>query len=245
MPDFTDLMDALGRNRYDNLLVVLYLGLAPGLLERLAGGISVADIGCGSGYVANLMGQAFRRSTFVGYDMSDIGIAVATSEADSMGLANVCFELLDLVRNAGGAEVRPDHRLRRHPRPGSAGGCAHTRQARPGARRDLLHVRHPRLQRLEENIPNRMAPYMCSISVLHCMQVSLAYTVPAWVPVGATSSPDRCSLTPASGRSRPSSRLLTRSTYCTCARKSRPVASHTRTRRRQLGLVQPDISRRR
>src|SRR5256885_2182617 len=95
---FTDLMDALGRHRYDDLLVSVYLGLAPGLLERLAGGISVADIGCGSGHVANLMGQAFPRSSFVGYDMSDTGIAVATSEADSMSLANVRFELLDLVQ---------------------------------------------------------------------------------------------------------------------------------------------------
>jgi 2-polyprenyl-3-methyl-5-hydroxy-6-metoxy-1,4-benzoquinol methylase len=74
-----------------------YLGLGPGLLKRLAGGISVADIGCGSGHVANLMGQAFPRSTFVGYDMSNTGIARAAAEADSMRLTNVRFDLLDLV----------------------------------------------------------------------------------------------------------------------------------------------------
>ena len=175
MPDFTDLMDALGRHRYDNLLVGVYLGLAPGLLERLAEGISVADIGCGSGHVANLMGQAFPRSSFVGYDMSDTGIAVATSEADSMSLANVRFELLDLVQlpeepkfdlitafDVIHDQARPAEVLARVSRALAPSGTFYMFDIRASSR-------------LEENIPNRTAPYMYSVSVLHCMQVSLAY----------------------------------------------------------------------
>jgi 2-polyprenyl-3-methyl-5-hydroxy-6-metoxy-1,4-benzoquinol methylase len=174
MPDFTELMDALGRHRYDNLLVSVYLGLAPGLTERLAEGISVADIGCGSGHVANLMAQAFPRSSFVGYDMSENGLAVAAAEAGSMHLDNVRFDLLDLVRlpeepkfdlitafdvihdQAQPAEVlaRVNHAL-------AYGGTFF-----------MFDIRASSL--LEENIPNRMAAYLYSVSVLHCMQVSLA-----------------------------------------------------------------------
>ena len=175
MPDFTDLMDALGRNRYDNLLVSVYLGLAPGLLERLAGGISVADIGNGSGHVTNLMRQASSRSSFAGYDMSDTGIAVAASEADAMGLANVRFELLDLVQlpeepkfdlitafDVIHDQARPAEVLARV-----------NRALAPGRTFYMFDIRAS--SRLEENIANRMAPYMYSISVLPCMQVSLAY----------------------------------------------------------------------
>ena len=175
MPDFTDLMDALGRHRYDNLLVSVYLGLVPDLLERLAGGISVADIGCGSGHVPNLMGQAFPRSSFVGYDMSDTGIAVAVDEADSMGLANVRFELLDLVQ----LPEEPKFDLITafdviHDQARPAEVLAHVSRAlAPSGTFYMFDIRAS--SRLEENIPNRMAPYMYSVSVLHCMQVSLAY----------------------------------------------------------------------
>jgi 2-polyprenyl-3-methyl-5-hydroxy-6-metoxy-1,4-benzoquinol methylase len=175
MPDFTELMDALGRHRYDNLLVSVYLGLAPGLTERLAGGISVADIGCGSGHVANLMAQAFPRSSFVGYDLTENGITVASTEAESMGLINVRFELLDLVRlpeepkfdlitafDVIHDQAQPAEVLARVNRALAADGTFFMFDIRASSR-------------LEENIPNPLAAYMYSISVLHCMQVSLAY----------------------------------------------------------------------
>jgi 2-polyprenyl-3-methyl-5-hydroxy-6-metoxy-1,4-benzoquinol methylase len=175
MPDFTVLMDALGRLRYDNLLVGVYLGLAPGLPERLTTGISVADIGCGSGHVANLMARAFPRSSFVGYDMSDNGIATATAEAGSMGLANVRFELLDLVR----MPEEPKFDLITafdviHDQAKPADVLTRVNRAlAPEGTFFMFDIRAS--SRLEENIPNRMAPYLYSISVLHCMQVSLAY----------------------------------------------------------------------
>jgi SAM-dependent methyltransferase len=175
MPDFTELMDALGRHRYDNLLVSVYLGLAPGLLERLNEGISVADIGCGSGHVANLMAQAFPRSNFVGYDMSDNGIGVAASEAASMKLSNVRFELLDLVR----LPEEPKFDLITafdviHDQARPADVLARVNRAlAPDGTFFMFDIRAS--SRLEENISNPMAPYLYSISVLHCLEVSLAY----------------------------------------------------------------------
>ena len=175
MPDFTEFMDALGRNRYDNLLVSVYLGLAPGLTERLADGISVADIGCGGGHVANLMAQAFPRSSFVGYDMDGNGIAVAASEADSMKLANVRFELLDLVRLPEEPKfdlITAFDVIHDQARPAEVLARVNRAMA-PGASFFMFDIHAS--SRLEENIPNRMAGYMYSVSVMHCMQVSLAY----------------------------------------------------------------------
>jgi SAM-dependent methyltransferase len=175
MPDFTELMDALGRHRYDNLLVSVYLGLAPGLTDRLAGGISVADIGCGSGHVANLMAQAFPRSSFVGYDLTENGIAVADAEAASMRLGNVRFEVLDLVRLPDAPKfdlITAFDVIHDQARPAEVLARVNRALAEDGTF-FMFDIRAS--SRLEENIPNPMAAYLYSISVLHCMQVSLAY----------------------------------------------------------------------
>src|SRR5207302_4733478 len=54
-PEFTDVMDALGRNVYDALLVEAYLPLVPGLAERLEAGARVADVACGTGHALVLL----------------------------------------------------------------------------------------------------------------------------------------------------------------------------------------------
>jgi tRNA G46 methylase TrmB len=48
----------------------------------------VADVGCGSGHAINLMAQAFPRSRFVGYAMSEQGVAMARREAAELSIAN-------------------------------------------------------------------------------------------------------------------------------------------------------------
>jgi hypothetical protein len=52
-PDFTEYMDASWRLIYDGLLLKGFLPLVEGLRERLAAGIRVADIGCGTGHHNN------------------------------------------------------------------------------------------------------------------------------------------------------------------------------------------------
>jgi winged helix-turn-helix protein/methyltransferase family protein len=87
-PEFTDVMDALGRGTFDELLLGAYLPLVPGLAERLAAGARVADVGCGTGHAMVLLAGAFPASTFVGYDLAADAIARARSEAEAAGLAN-------------------------------------------------------------------------------------------------------------------------------------------------------------
>src|SRR5256884_2298283 len=79
----------------DATLIDVTLPLVPALIDRLRQGIDVADVGCGSGHAANLMAEAFPRSRFTGFDLSDTGIAAGRLEADRKGLANARFEKRD------------------------------------------------------------------------------------------------------------------------------------------------------
>jgi 2-polyprenyl-3-methyl-5-hydroxy-6-metoxy-1,4-benzoquinol methylase len=175
MPDFTELMDNLGRLRYDNLLIGVYLPLAAGLPERLAQGIRVADIGSGSGHVANLMAAAFPRSIFTGFDLSEHGLSVSRAEATSMGLGNVTFEKLDLAD----LPAEPKYDLITafdviHDQVTPATVLSRVAQAlAPGGTFFMYDIRAS--SRLEENTSNPLTPYLYSVSVMHCMQVSLAH----------------------------------------------------------------------
>jgi SAM-dependent methyltransferase len=74
-PEFTCHMDATWRRIYDELLISGFLGRINGLTERLAAGIGVVDVGCGSGHAVNVMAREFPRSRFVGYDLAEDAIA--------------------------------------------------------------------------------------------------------------------------------------------------------------------------
>src|SRR5215831_16558858 len=91
-PKFQALMAEDSAAVYDATLIDVTLPLVPGLVDRLRDGIDVADIGCGSGHAVNLMAEAFPRSRFVGFDLSDAGIAAGTAEASRKALANARFE---------------------------------------------------------------------------------------------------------------------------------------------------------
>jgi 2-polyprenyl-3-methyl-5-hydroxy-6-metoxy-1,4-benzoquinol methylase len=72
------------------------LPLVPGLVDRLATGIRVLDLGCGSGRIANHLAARFPRSRFTGIDISEEAIAFARDEAARSGNANVEFVARDL-----------------------------------------------------------------------------------------------------------------------------------------------------
>src|SRR5205807_6111726 len=97
-PDFQRLMAEESTQVVDTNLLEVTLPLVPGMVERLQAGIDVADIGCGSGHALNIMAQAFPRSRFVGYDVSQELIAAAQAEAKQVGLTNTRFEARDVSR---------------------------------------------------------------------------------------------------------------------------------------------------
>ena len=171
-PDFTGLMDRRSRPRYDELLFSTYLAKPEGLSARLEAGIRVADVGCGTGHCITLMARRFPKSTFVGYDISDSGIASARTMA--AGVRNASFEVQDVAKletttpfdlitafDAIHDQADPAGVLRR----------IHAALA-PGGTFLMLDVWAS--SELADNVGTPMAPYLYTMSTMHCMSVSLA-----------------------------------------------------------------------
>jgi SAM-dependent methyltransferase len=158
----------------DATLIDVTLPLVPGLIDRLRQGIDAADVGCGSGHAANLMAEAFPRSRFTGFDISDAGIAAARAEAGRKGLANARFEKRDAARlgetgrfdfittfDSVHDQARPDLVL---------AGIAEA--LRPGG--VYLCVDTSASSKLAENLDHPLGPFLYTVSCMHCMTVSLA-----------------------------------------------------------------------
>ena len=173
-PQFQRTMAQVSGQIFDATLIPVTLKLIPGLSDRLAGGIDVADIACGSGHAINLMAAEFPASRFTGYDFSAEGIAVGRAEAATRGLANARFVEQDVaaleavdaydfitVFDAIHDQAQPRTVLRNI-----------TRALRPGGQ--LLAVDVHASGELHENLDHPLGPVFYSTSTLHCMTVSLA-----------------------------------------------------------------------
>jgi SAM-dependent methyltransferase len=173
-PKFQALMAEDSGAVRDATLIGVTLPLVPGLTDRLEQGIDVADVGCGSGHAANLMAETFPCSRFVGFDLSDAGLAAARTEADRNGLTNVRFSKRDAARlgetarfdlittfDAVHDQARPDLML---------AGIADA--LRPDG--VYLCVDIAASSKLSENLNHPLGPFFYTISCMHCMTVSLA-----------------------------------------------------------------------
>ena len=171
-PDFTGLMDRRSRPRYDELLFSAYLAKPEGLISRLEAGIRVADVGCGTGYCITLMARRFPKSTFIGYDISEEGIAEARAAA--RGLANASF----VVQDVRSLETPVPFDLVTafdaiHDQADPAEVIRRVRAAlAPGGTFLMLDVWAS--SELADNVGVPMAPYLYTMSTMHCMSVSLA-----------------------------------------------------------------------
>ena len=137
-------------------------------------GIDVLDIGCGSGRALALMAAAFPNSRFAGYDLSDEAISRARAGAEDGGLANVRFEVQDLTDfdepesydlvtafDAIHDQARPDRVL--------SGILGALRPDGAFLMQDIAGSSH-----VHENVGRPLAPFIYTISCMHCMTVSLA-----------------------------------------------------------------------
>jgi 2-polyprenyl-3-methyl-5-hydroxy-6-metoxy-1,4-benzoquinol methylase len=173
-PRFQAVMAEDSGSVQDATLIDVTLPLVPGLIDRLRQGIDVADVGCGSGHAANLMAEAFPRSRFTGFDFSDTGIAAARLEADRKSLANARFEERDAAHlgetgrfdvittfDAVHDQARPDLMLAGIAQALRHGGV-------------YLCVETAASSKLAENLDHPLAPFLYTMSCMHCMTVSLA-----------------------------------------------------------------------
>ncbi|MEZ5145293.1 MAG: class I SAM-dependent methyltransferase [Acidimicrobiales bacterium] len=76
-------------------LVPQLLPLLDGVVDKLAAGARVADVGCGAGVALLAMAEAFPASTFEGFDISQHAIHRARAALDERGLTNVTFHIAE------------------------------------------------------------------------------------------------------------------------------------------------------
>lgn len=173
-PSFHAVMAEDSSTVHDATLLDVTLPLVTGLVERLRDGIDVADVGCGSGHALNLMAGSFPASRFVGFDIADEALDAGRAEARRRGLSNVRFEARDAATLDGPErfdfittfdaihdQARPDLAL--------AGIAASLRP-----RGTYLCVDIKGTSTVAGDVELPLAPFLYTISTLHCTPVSLA-----------------------------------------------------------------------
>ncbi len=172
-PAFQALMAEGSGARFDAALLDGMLPLMPGGTEALTSGATLADIGCGEGKAILMMAEAYPNSTFTGFDFSADAIVAAAAKAEAQGLTNVSFVEADAAELTADAEfdfVTSFDAIHDQGRPRDV--LAGIRRAlRPGG--TYLCVEPRSATKLEDNIKDPMAPYLYSISTMHCMSVAL------------------------------------------------------------------------
>ena len=172
-----------------NHLLPTVLPAMDGVVERLAEGAAVADIGCGAGGALLRMAAAFPNSTFVGYDISHFALERAEERRREGGAENVRFvdprqeplpddHSVDLITTFDCIHDMTD--------PQGMMRAIHEALAEDGT---WLLVDIKGRDSLAENIEkNPMAPLMYGVSVLSCM--SSALSIPGGAGLGTLGLPE-------------------------------------------------------
>jgi 2-polyprenyl-3-methyl-5-hydroxy-6-metoxy-1,4-benzoquinol methylase len=150
------------------------LPLVPGLVDRLKAGIDVLDMGCGEGVAIRMMAQQFPRSRFLGVDIADEAITTACAEAESARLTNARFRVQDAATFSAPAAF--DFITAFDAIHDQAAPRRVLRAIREALRPDgvFLMVDIAASSHLERNLDNPLAPFLFTVSTMHCMTVSLA-----------------------------------------------------------------------
>jgi ubiquinone/menaquinone biosynthesis C-methylase UbiE len=176
-PKFTQLMAESSGQRYERTLLDQVVPLLGGP-EQFEAGLDVADVGCGSGLALTILGEAFPASRFVGLDFSEESVAAARSRAAAAGIENVRFEVRDaaaLGETDSFDLITTFDAIHDQAKPREVLAAIH-RALRPGG--TYLCVEPKASSCLHENHDLAMAPFVYTISTMHCMSVSMAYGGP-------------------------------------------------------------------
>jgi len=95
-----DMQAGFTRPMFANSLVAEWLPALPELHARLEAGepVRVADFGCGEGWAAIYLAEAYPRAVVHGYDLDDTSIVAARKHASARGLTDrVQFEVQDVT----------------------------------------------------------------------------------------------------------------------------------------------------
>lgn len=174
-PQFTEIMDGLSRRGFEGALLDEWLPLVPEVPARLEAGARVVDVGCGTGHALVLMARAFPSSQFVGYDIAEDAIARAREEAAEAGIDNVTFEVRDVAALAVDEPFDLAFvfdAIHDQVAPATVLSNVHDVLAPDGM---FLMFEPAVSSHLEDNVAHPLAPYLYSVSTLHCLTISLAH----------------------------------------------------------------------
>lgn len=150
------------------------LPLVPSLTDRLTSGITVLDVACGSGRAVLALAESFPKSHFTGVDASVEAITAADEAAARRHAANTRFvngDVAELNTPRAYDLVTAFDAIHDQAKPAVVLERIHA-ALKPGGvflMQDILgHTR------LADNIGSPLAPFMYTISCMHCMSVSLA-----------------------------------------------------------------------
>ena len=159
---------------HDAGLISSVLPVVPGLTERLERGAHLADLGCGSGHAVNLLARAFPASRFVGHDFSEQAIAAARDEARRWGLENAEFVVSDVTRLDATAEfdvVTAFDAIHDQAHPATVLANIHS-ALKPGGTFLMVDIRAS--SDVQDNLEIPWGTFLYTVSLMHCMTVSLA-----------------------------------------------------------------------
>jgi ubiquinone/menaquinone biosynthesis C-methylase UbiE len=173
-PRFHDVMAEESQQTVVDGLIEHILPLAAGVEARLRDGIDVLDVACGSGRAMLALARAFPASRFTGVDSSPDAVVAAGHAAAELGLANVRFVRTDAAGLAADGVfdlITAFDAIHDQAQPARV--LARIFAAlRPGGVFLMQDIRGH--SALADNMSNPLAPFLYTISCLHCMSVSLA-----------------------------------------------------------------------
>lgn len=177
MPRFHEVMEEDSGQSVLSSLESHIIPLVPGLAERLSAGIHMLDVGCGRGRILNRFAELFPKSRFTGMDLSSTAVQFAWGQAADKNLRNVEFIVADLSDFDREAEIAAYDFI-------ATFDAIHD-QAKPlnvlrGIHRSLKDDGVYLMQDIKgsshhhKNLDHPLAPFLYTVSCMHCMTVSLA-----------------------------------------------------------------------
>jgi SAM-dependent methyltransferase len=98
--DFWDGLERFTAGWFENLLLQHWIPAMPEVQAKLERGALVADVGCGRGRALIKLAQSFPQSTYVGFDIFQPTIELATRKAIAVGIGDrIRFEARDVSRD--------------------------------------------------------------------------------------------------------------------------------------------------
>lgn len=150
------------------------LPLVPDVSEKLGKGIHAVDVGCGSGRAVALLAANFPDSRFTGLDISEEAVAAANETMKRENLGNTEFLVHDTSESFGNNKfgfITAFDAIHDQSRPEQVLKNIYEALAPGGT---FLMQDIAASSSVENNMDHPIAPFLYTISCMHCMSVSLA-----------------------------------------------------------------------